>query len=297
MEKYQLIIIGAGPAGLTAGLFAKRYGINFLLIGQLSEGTINQAHLVENYPGLKPMTGPQLIKEFQKHSKVEIKKEQAKKILQEKDKSFQVMTDKGKYQSQAVILALGMKFRKLGIKNEEKFLGQGISYSSSGEFGLLKNKIIAVVGGGDSALTTALGLSEQAKKIYLIHRRDEFRGAPILVKKVKEKTNIEIVYSAQIAEAKGKKQLEKIILDNKKELKVNKLFIEVGGIPNVFLCQGLKVKMENNFIVTDKNQATNLPGLFAAGDIVSQSLKLIVIAAAQGATAATSAYNYLKSIN
>lgn len=294
---YQLIIIGAGPAGLTAGLFAKRYGINFLLIGQPSEGAVNQAHLVENYPGLKPMTGPQLIKEFQKYSKAEIKKEQAKKILQEEDKSFQVMTSKGKYQSQTVILALGMKFRKLGIKNEEKFLGQGISYSSSGEFGLLKNKITAVVGGGDSALTTALKLSEQAKRIYLIHRRDEFRGAPLLVKKVKEKPNIEIVYSAQIAEAKGKKQLEKIILDNKKEFRVNKLFIEVGGIPNIFLCQGLKVKMENNFIVTDKNQAANLPGLFAAGDIVSQSLKLIVTATAQGAAAATSAYNYLRNIN
>ena len=293
---YQLIIIGAGPAGLTAGLFAKRYGMNFLLIGQTSESAINQAHLVENYPGAKSMSGPRLIKEFQKHSKAEIKEEQVKKIFQEKDKNFQVMTNKGQYQSQALILALGMKIRKLGIKNEEKFINKQIFYYSPDNIASFKNKNLAVVGGGDTALTIALKLADQAKKVYLIHRRDEFRGAPILVKKVKEKSNIEIAYSAQVVEAKGKKQLEKIILDNKKELNINKLFIEVGGIPNAFLCQGLKVKMENNFVITDKNQATNLPGLFAAGDITNQPLKLIVTAAAQGAIAATSVYNYLGSI-
>ncbi len=294
---YQLIIIGAGPAGLAAGLFAKRYGINFLLIGQISESAINQAHLVEDYPGLKPMTGPQLIKEFQKHSAVKIKPEQVERIRPINDKSFQVKTDKGKYQSQALILATGMKFRKLGIINEEKFLDKGISYYIPDDIRLFKNKIMAVIGGGDTALTTALKLADQAKKVYLIHRRDEFRGAPLLVKRVKKRENIEIIYQAQVVQAEGKKLLEKIILDNKRECKVNKLFIEVGGIPNVFLCQGLKVKMENNFVIVDQNQSANLPGLFAAGDITNQPLKLIVTAAAQGAMAATSAYNYLKSIN
>ena len=294
---YQLIIIGAGPAGLAAGLFAKRYGINFLLIGQISESAINQAHLVEDYPGLKPMTGPQLIKEFQKHSAVKIKPEQAERIYLANSKSFQVKTNKGKYQSQALILATGMKFRKLGIINEEKFLDKGISYYIPDDIRLFKNKIMAVIGGGDTALTTALKLADQAKKVYLIHRRDEFRGAPLLVKRVKKRENIEIIYQAQVVQAEGKKLLEKIILDNNRECKVNKLFIEVGGIPNVFLCQGLKAKMENNFVIVDQNQSANLPGLFAAGDITNQPLKLIVTAAAQGAMAATSAYNYLKSIN
>ena len=294
---YQLIIIGAGPAGLAAGLFAKRYGINFLLIGQISESAINQAHLVENYPGLKPMTGPQLIKEFQKHSAVKIKPEQAERIYLANSKSFQVKTNKGKYQSQALILATGMKFRKLGIINEEKFLDKGISYYIPDDIRLFKNKIMAVIGGGDTALTTALKLADQAKKVYLIHRRDEFRGASLLVKRVKKRKNIEIIYQAQVVQAEGKKLLEKIILDNNRECKVNKLFIEVGGIPNVFLCQGLKAKMENNFVIVDQNQSANLPGLFAAGDITNQPLKLIVTAAAQGAMAATSAYNYLKSIN
>ena len=293
---YQLIIIGAGPAGLTAGLFAKRYKINFLLIGQSSESAINQAHLVKNYPGLKPTTGPQLIKEFQKYSEAEIKPEQVEKIRQIDGKSFRVETNKGEYQSQALILAMGMKFRKLDIINEEKFLDKGISYYIPDDIRPFKSKIIAVIGGGDTALTAALKLAIQAKKVYLIHRRDEFRGAPNLVEEVKKKENIEIVYSSQVTKAQGQESLEKITLNNQKELSLNNLFIEIGGIPNVFLCQGLKVKTENNFVVTDKNQATNLPGLFAAGDITNNPLKLIVTATAQGAAAATSAYNYLKNI-
>ena len=294
---HKLTIIGAGPAGLTAGLFAKQYGINFLLIGQPLNSATNQAHLVENYPGVKPMSGPRLIKEFQKSLAIKIKEEQAEKISKENNGTFQIITNKGKYQSQAIILAPGMQIRKLGIKNEEKFLDRGIFYHTPNDIRWLRNKITAVIGGGDTALTTALKLADQTKKVYLIHRRDEFRGAPLLVKRIEKRKNIEIVYSAQVAEVNGKKSLEKIVLDNKKELKVNQLFIEIGGIPNVYLCQGLKLKMENNFIVTDKNQATNLSGLFAAGDITNNPLKLIVTAAAQGAIAVTSAYNYLKSTN
>ena len=294
---HQLIIIGAGPAGLTAGLFAKQYGLDFLLIGKTSDSAVNQAHLVENYPGVKPMTGPRLIKEFQKSLAVKIKEEQVEKISRKKDKTFQIITNQGNYQSKAIILAIGMQIRKLGIKNEEKFLNKGIFYHTPNDIRWLKNKITAVIGGGDTALTIALKLADQAKKVYLIHRRDEFRGAPLLVKRVKKRKNIEIIYSAQVIEAQGKKSLEKIILNNQKELSLNDLFIEVGGIPNVYLYQGLKIKMENSFLVTDKSQMTNLAGLFAAGDMTTYPLKLIVTAIAQGAMAATGAYNYLKSIS
>jgi len=297
MTKYQLIIIGAGPAGITAGLFAKQYGISFLLMGRISDSAVNQAHLVENYPGVKPMTGPRLIKEFQKSLATKIKEEQVEKISRKKDKTFQIITNQCTYQSQALILALGMQIRKLGIKNEEKFLNKGIFYHTPNDIRWLKNKITAVIGGGDTALTTALKLADQTKKVYLILRRDEFRGAPLLVKRVEKRKNIEIIYSAQVAEAKGKKSLEKIILNNQEELSLNNLFIEIGGIPNVYLCHGLKVKTENSFVITDKNQMTNLAGLFAAGDMTIHPLKLIVTAVSQGAMAATSAYNYLKNIN
>ncbi len=307
---YQLIIIGAGPAGLTAALFAQRYRINYLLIGQPTEGALNQAHLVENYPGVKPMSGPQLIKEFQKHSALKIKREQVKQILPNKQKkTFQIITNQGRYQSQAIILALGMKIRKLGIKNEEKFLHKGtayytpkfltkgISYYTPDDVRFLKNKIIAVVGGGDTALTTALKLADQAKKVYLIHRRDEFRSAPLLAKQARAQKNIEIIYSAQVSEAQGQKSLSKIILNTEQELAVNYLFIEIGGVPNVLLCRDLKLKMDNNFVATDQRQATSLPGLFAAGDMTNYPLKLIVTATAQGAMAATSAYDYLKTLD
>jgi len=295
---HQLIIIGAGPAGLTAALFAQRYGLNYLIIGQPSESALNQSHLVENYPGVKPMSGPQLIKEFQSHSAIKIKKEQVKKILSDKQKKiFQVITNRNKYQGQALILALGMKVRRLGIKNEEKFINKQIFYYSPDDLELIKNKMVAVVGGGDTALTTALKLADQAKKVYLIHRRDQFRGAPLLVRRAKARKNIEIIHSAQVVEAQGQKSLSKIILNNQKELAIDNLFIEIGGIPNVLLCRDLKLKMENSFVVTDQNQTTSLPGLFAAGDMVNYPLKLIVTATSQGAMAATSAYNYLKSLD
>jgi len=295
---YQLIIIGAGPAGLTAALFAQRYRINYLLIGQPTAGALNQAHLVEDYPAVKPMTGPQLIKEFQKHSAPKIKKEQVNQIRPNKQKkTFQVTTKRGRYQSQALILALGMTIRRLGITNEEKFLNKQIFYYSPSDLRLIKNKTVAVIGGGDTALTTALKLADQAKKVYLIHRRDEFRGAPLLVKRVKAKKKIEIVYSAQVSEAQGQKSLSKIALNNQQELTIDNLFIEIGGVPNVLLCQDLKLKMANNFVVTDQKQATSLPGLFAAGDMTDYPLKLIVTATSQGAMAATSAYDYLKTLN
>ncbi|MFH0906825.1 MAG: FAD-dependent oxidoreductase [bacterium] len=290
----QLIIVGAGPAGLTAGFFAKRYGMDFLVFGKTEKSAIAQAHLVENYPATKPMTGPEFIKEIEKSSGIKPKQEQIEKISKTKN-GFQIITNKGQYQSQTIILALGMKTRKLGIKNEETFLSKDIFYHSPNELTSIKNKTVSVIGGGDSALMSALKLSDHAKKVYLIHRRDEFRGASILVKKAEKKENIEIVYSANAIECKGKNKLETLILNNGKELKIDKLFIEVGGIPNACLYENLKIQMENNFIITDKNQTTNLPGLFAAGDITNNPLKLIVTAVSQGANATFSAYNYIKN--
>jgi len=296
---YQLIIIGAGPAGLSAGIYAQRYGIQFLVIGQLIGGTLNEAHLVENYPGFKSISGSQLAKLFQKHLAAKIKQEQVEKITKENSAQgpiFTITTNKGKYQAQSLVISLGMKIRKLEIKGEDKFLDKGIAYYTPGNLSQFKNKTLAVVGGGDSALMAALKVADQAKKVYLIHRRDEFRGAPILIKRAKERPNIEIIYQAKVSQAQGKKVLEKIVLDNKKEIKLNQLFIEIGGIPNVHLVKNLNLKMENNFIITDKNQMTNLAGVFAAGDITNNPLKQIVTASAEGAIAATSAYHYLKRL-
>lgn len=295
---YDLIIIGAGPAGLMAGIYAKRYGINFLVIGQIKGGTVNEAHIVDNYLGFKSISGPDLVKEFHEHFNAKIKEEQVEKISKSGSKFpiFKVITNKGEYKTKSLVLGLGMKMRKLGIKNEERFLNKGVSYCPPNNISSLKNKIIAIIGGGDSALTLALKISDCAKKIYLIHRRDEFKGAPSLVKRVEKKERIEILYCAQGAEVKGKKSLEKIILNNGNEIELDCLFIEVGGVPNVHLCGGLGIEMENNFIATDKGQATNISGVFAAGDITNNPLKQIVTACAEGAVAATGVYKYLRTI-
>lgn len=296
---YQLIIIGAGPAGIAAGIYAKRYGLNFAVIGPVPGGAIQEAHLVENYPGIKSISGTDLAKKFQGHLVIKPINEQVKKIASQKSKTgltLKISTDKKTYQAQSIILATGMKIRKLNIKNEDKFLNKGISYYVSNNLADFKNKVIAVVGGGDSALTTAFKISSQAKKVYLIHRRDEFRGAPSLVKRIEKQKNIEIIYSAQVTKTEGKNKLEKIILNDGKKFKVNQLLIEIGGVPNIHLCKDLKIKMGNNFIITDKNQATNAPGIFAAGDITDNPLKQIVTAAAEGAIAAMSVYKYLKDV-
>jgi len=292
---HQLIIIGAGPAGLSAAIYAKRYGLNFIIIGQLPGGTVHEGHIVDNYLGFKSIKGPKLAKEFINHIPEKIIQESVESICK-KDNLFEVKTDKETYQGQSVILGLGMKNRKLGFENEEKFLGKGISYYTPTDLTQLKNKILAVAGGGDSALCAALKSADPAKKVYLIHRRDEFRGAPALVDKAKKKDNIELVLSAQIKKAKGRDKLESILLNTEQELKLDCLFIEAGGVPNIYLCGELGIKMDNNFIEVNKHMETNVDGIYAAGDMTNNPLKQIVTAAAEGAIAATSAYNFLKNL-
>jgi len=298
ITKYQLIIIGAGPAGLTAGLYSQRTKLDFIIIGQLIGGTGLEAHIVDNYPGFNSISGPDLMKKFSDQiEKDKIKQEDVKLISKNTDQTFSVFTyQQNEYQAKALILAMGKKVRKLDIKDEQKFLNKGISYCAACDAPLAQNKTAAVVGGGDSALTTALKLSHIAKKVYLIHRRDEFRGAPALVEKVKADKNIEIVYSANVKTASGAKMLEKIILDTKREIATDWLYIEIGGRPALDLCADLNLKTEDDHIWTNKHQNTSLAGVFAAGDITDTPFKQIITAAGQGAIAANSAYSYLKNL-
>jgi len=292
---HQLIILGAGPAGLSAAIYAKRYGLKYIIIGKLPGGAVHEGHKVDNYLGFKSIKGPELAKEFVAHVPDKIIEEQAESICRQGE-LFEVKTEKNTYQGQILILALGMKSKKLGFKNEEKFLGQGIAYYTPTNLVELKGKTLAVVGGGDSALCAALKVADLAKKVYLIHRRDEFRGAPALVDQVKAEAKIELILSAWPEEAKGKDKLASVVLNTGQELKVDAMFLEVGGVPNVYLCGQLGIAMDNNFIKVDKNQATNVPGIYAAGDMTDNPLKQIVTAAAEGAIAATSAYGCLKNL-
>ncbi|MFH1392288.1 MAG: FAD-dependent oxidoreductase, partial [bacterium] len=277
---------------LSAGIYAQRFNLDFLIIGKVPGGTAIEAWQVENYPGFKSISGLDLMQKFQEQLGQKIIQENTEKIT----KKFEVYTNKNKYQSKSLILAMGNKTRKLGLENEEKFLGKGISYCVTCDGPLFKDKIVAIVGGGNAALTGALELANIAKKVYLIHRRDEFRADPIWQEKVKQNSKIKIIFNAQVVKIKGDKILEKIVLDNNQELKVDGLFIEIGTTPSSSLAQDLGIKLENDFIIVDKNQATNIPGVFAAGDITNNPLKQIISACGQGAVAAFNAFQLCQKI-
>lgn len=303
---YNLIIIGTGPAGLAASIYASRYGTKHLIIGALKGGTASEAYIIENYPGYKSISGKELMEKFIGHAKSyqpEILSAEISNIKKKKG-IFEIKTNLNKtFKAKTLILSVGTNYRRLLVPGEKEFLGRGVSYCFTCDGPLFKNKVVAVIGGGDSALTAALFLAKQSKKIYLIHRRKDFRGQVIWQKKVDQNKKIVKILANQIKEIKGHNLVEEIVLgepyQGKKRLKVNGLFIEIGVQPiskGLFLDPPLKLKKNKaGYIITDHLMQTNIPGLFAAGDITGppDKLRQIVTAAAEGAIAATGAQRFL----
>jgi len=302
---YDLIIIGLGPAGLTASIYASRYELKHALIGSLKGGTASESHLVENYPGFESISGQELMENFFNQAKKyrpEFLYTKADQISKNKN-VFEIRTNEGKIiKTKSIILALGVQHRALCIPGEKKFLGRGVSYCPTCDGPLFKNKIIAVAGGGDSALTSALYLSKIAKKIYLIYRKEVFRAQALWQTKLEEEKKIKKILNNQIKEIKGVGVVNEIILNkpyqNKKSLKINGLFIEIGVIPSkeFNLTPPLKLKKDSaGYIIVNYRQETNISGLFAAGDITSPAdkLKQIITASAEGAISAVNAYRFL----
>jgi thioredoxin reductase (NADPH) len=297
--KYDTIIIGAGPAGLTAALYSYRYSLKTLVISKDLGGTALEAHSIENFPGYKNITGINLMKSWIDHIKslkIEIHQDDVINIEKIKD-IFEITTKNGKkFQTKTVILALGMKRKKLNIENEDKFLGHGISYCTICDAPIYKNKIVAVIGGGNSALIDAQLLSQYAKKVYLIHRRDEFKAEPKREQDTKKNKKVEIIYNANVKQIKGTNFVKSIFLDNKTELKIDGIFIDIGFIPSVDIIKKLDLKCDkHDYIIVNNKQETNIPGLFAAGDITFNPLKQIITAAAEGAISAFSAFKFIKN--
>ncbi len=296
-EKYDLIIIGAGPAGLTAAVYAGRYLLDTLVIGELEGGMISEAHEVHNFPTHKSITGIELTKKLVEQVKslgIEIKSEIVEEI-QKKKRYFEIKTNKGVYSSKKIILAIGRKKEKLDVPGEKEFFGRGVSYCATCDAVFFKNRIVAVIGGSNAALTAALLLSEYAKKVYIIYRKEKFlKAEPTWIKQVENNKKIELVFNSNIKEIKGSEKVEKIILDSKKELSVDGVFIEVGSIPGIKLTQQLNLKLDNDYIITNKFQETSLSGVYAAGDTTNNPLKQAVTAAAEGAIAATSVYEEIR---
>ncbi len=302
---YDLIILGAGPTGMAASVYASRYKINHLVIGNVFGGSLFKAHKIENWPGEKSISGSDLVMKFYEHAKslgAEVVEEEVVEISKDNG-TFTAKTNLNKtYQSKAILIALGTKHRKLNVPGEEEFLGKGVSYCAVCDGAFFKNKIVAVVGGSNSAAMAAEMLSEYTERTYLIYRKKPMRCEPVLLERLEKNPKIEIIYDTNVTKVTGDKKVELIEIDNKykngDKIKLDGLFIEVGAVPFVDLVKKLGVETgKGDCIIIDQSGATNIDGVYAAGDITngSNGLRQIVTAVSEGAIAATSIYGYLKN--
>lgn len=301
---WDLIIIGLGPAGYTAGIYATRYNLSTLMIGEEQGGLVSEIPGIENWPGEEKISGYDLMQKMKtQYVKLGgyIKDAGVVKLSKTKELFNITLSNNESLQSKTIIVATGTKRRKLNVSGEDKYFGRGLSYCVTCDAPFFKNKTVAVIGGGNSACGGAIHILQFASKVYLIHRRDEFRAHPSVVDTLKKKTDCECIYNAQVKKIEGKLKVEKLILEDlttgkERELKVDGVFVEIGQIPTTSLIKELNVETDNDFIKVKEDMSTNVKGLFAAGDCTNSlnNMKQIITAAASGAIAAQSSYKFLK---
>ena len=309
-KKYDLIILGAGGTGLAAAMYSARLGLKTLVLGHRHGielpigGIITTTHLVENYPGFAKISGPELAKKIEEHALsydlVSIKNERALSIKKQKNQ-FSVETDKSSYKTKTIIFATGTKWRKLpeSVKNARKFENKGTSYCALCDAPLFKGKTVAVIGGSDTAAKDALLLTEYTKKVYMIYRGTEIRPEPINFKRIMSNKKIEIITNTNIIELKGEEFLTSVLLDKphkgKKEISIDGLFVAIGNIPLSDLAKkiGVKTNAEGEIKINHMTSETNIPGVYAAGDVTDKKFKQLITGVADGCTAAYSAYEYI----
>ncbi|MBA3063901.1 FAD-binding protein [Candidatus Woesearchaeota archaeon] len=299
---YDLIIVGAGPAGLSAAIYASKYKLNTLIIGEELGGTAAHAYKVENYPGFKSISGMELMNKFKEqiNGLADIKNEEIIKL--EKKSNFIITTRKGNYQSNALIFAAGTKRKALNIKGEKEFIGKGVSYCATCDAAFFRDKIVGVVGGNDAAAMSALLLAEYAKRVFIIYRKEKIRAEPLRASQLEKNKKIIIINNTNVIAVNGNKMISSVTLDkeykNNKEIALDGLFIEIGSVPSTALTEPLGIELdEQGYIIVDSSQKTNVEGFYAAGDITTGSNKFwqILTAASEGAIAVHSIYEFLKN--
>jgi len=313
-KTYDLVIIGSGPAGFTASIYASRYKLANLVLGEKMGGTIGLASKVENYPGFKSISGLDLMAKIEEQVKdlgAEVTYDPVTGVKKEGE-NFEVLTRSGKnHQARAIILATGMERRKLGVSGEKEYLGKGVTYCTTCDAPFFKDKAVALVGGADSAVSGAIHTAEFASKVYIIYRKDKLRAEPIWVEQALANPKIEPIYNTNITKILGGKEVDPkmegpdkvaaVELDNpyqgEKILKLDGVFIEIGGLPGAGIASSMGIKLsEAGFIKTNERMETNLAGVFSAGDgnDFLPDFQQMITACGEGALAAAAAYRFLK---
>lgn len=300
---YDIIIVGAGCAGLTAGLYAARAGLSAVIIEKMFPGgQITRTHIVENYPGFpEGIQGFDLAMMFKDHA------ERAGAVIETQEVTGydiegaekKIVTANNIYKAKTVVLAMGASHKQLGLESEQKYIGSGVSYCATCDGAFFRGKDVAVIGGGDTAVEDALYLASLAKKVYVVHRRNELRAQKALQKVAMQNKVIEFVWDSEVAEITGENAVNAIRVRNKKTLEehsieVSGVFIAVGTQPHTKEVAEILETDESGYIVVDNRMQTSIPGVFAAGDIVSKPLRQVITAAADGAVAVYSAQNYIR---
>lgn len=300
--QYDMIIIGGACAGLAAGTYAARRALKVLIVTKDIGGQIATTPSVENYPGMDFVTGPDLARQFMEQALkwgCELQYDEVTRIEKRGEKDFVVEGRKGTYHGKSMLLAYGKTPRNLDVPGEQQYAGYGVSYCVTCDAPLYKNRTVVVVGGGNSAMEGALILAKICKHVYLVHRRDEFRGEAVLLEQIKNTPNIELVLSSVAKEVLGDGKyatalrIENVNTHETRDLEVHGVFVEIGFIVNSALIRGHVELDRMNQVITNKRMETSTPGIFAAGDITDSPYKQAVISAGEGAAAALTAYSYI----
>lgn len=309
---YDLIIIGAGPAGLSAAIYAVRQKLNLLVLAQTLGGQTIEAHLIENYLGIPGISGVALVEKFREHAKklnTEIKEGVRVQSIIKADRGFKIITDKGDFETKTIIVATGKRYRRLDIPGAKEFEGRGITYCATCDAPLFKSRVVAVVGAGDAGQDAVWQLTNYASKIYLLNRYSELRGDDVqMQEQIKNHQNIEIINNCYPVEIKGEKFVKGLVyqcngpslvqLDQsqKQEILIDGVFVEIGSVPtSEFLNDMVKLNEKREIVIDPRTNMSSSPGIFAAGDVTDAAHKQMIVAAGEGAKAALSAYEYLKT--